>query len=109
MSRKRKGGEAESHGDRPAPAAAPSSFEGDLRFEPSNALTDGSDDGLDSMRAIVAGARAHLEPQGWLLVEHGHDQAASVAKLYRDAGFAPPQSIPDLAGIPRVAAGRISR
>jgi len=81
--------------------------EGDLRFEPAGALTDGSADGLDSIRAIVAGARRHLHPRGRLLVEHGHDQAQAVAKLLRDAGFASIVSIPDLAGIPRVAGGTL--
>ncbi len=81
--------------------------QGDLRFEPARALTDGSPDGLASIRAIVAGARAHLNPGGWLLLEHGYDQAEAVARLFRDAGFAEIVSMPDLAGIPRVAGGKI--
>lgn len=81
---------------------------GDLRFEPRQALTDESADGLDSLRAIVAGAAAHLNPGGWLLVEHGYDQAAGVAALLAQAGFAKPLSIPDLAGIPRVAGARMA-
>ena len=82
--------------------------QGDLRFEPAGALTDGSADGLDSIRAIVAGARDHLNPGGRLLLEHGHDQAAAVAALLREAGFASIVSIPDLAGIPRVAGGKLA-
>ena len=89
-------------------ARDPHLSEGDLRFEPRQALTDGSDDGLDSLRAIVAGAASHLNPGGWLLVEHGYDQAADVAALLAQAGFAQPLSIPDLAGIPRVAGARIA-
>ena len=81
--------------------------QGDLRFEPRDALTDGSADGLGSIRAIVAGARAHLAPGGWLLLEHGYDQAAAVSRLLAEAGFRNPVSIPDLAGIPRVAGGMI--
>ena len=81
--------------------------QGDLRFEPAGALTDGSADGLDSIRAIVAGARAHLNPGGRLLLEHGHDQSRAVAALLREAGFAAIVSIPDLAGIPRVAGGTL--
>lgn len=81
--------------------------QGDLRFEPRQALTDGSADGLDSLREIVAGAPARLKPGGWLLVEHGYDQAEAVAQLLARAGFAPPVSIADLAGIPRVAGARI--
>ena len=81
--------------------------EGDLRFEPSHALTDGSRDGLDSIRALVAGARAHLVEGGWLLLEHGYDQAAAVKALLVAGGFRETISIPDLAGIPRVAGGKI--
>ena len=81
--------------------------EGDLRFEPATALTDGSADGLDSIRAIVAGARAHLNDGGWLLFEHGYDQGDAAAALLREAGFAALLSIDDLAGIPRVAGGKI--
>lgn len=82
--------------------------EGDLRFEPKLALTDGSADGLDSIRAIVAGAHGHLEAGGWLLFEHGYDQARAVARLLADAGFAQCVAIPDLAGIPRVAGGKLA-
>ena len=80
---------------------------GDLRFEPRQALTDGSADGLASIRAIVAGAPAHLKPRGWLLLEHGYDQAAAVRAILEAAGFSGLVSIPDLAGIPRVAGGKI--
>ena len=81
--------------------------QGDLRFEPAGALTDGSRDGLDSLRAIVAGAPDHLNARGWLLVEHGYDQAQPVAALLQAAGFRETVSIPDLAGLPRVAGGKI--
>ncbi len=81
---------------------------GDLRFEPPQALTDGSADGLASLRAIVDGAPAHLVPGGWLLVEHGYDQAGAVDALLAAAGFAERVSIPDLAGIPRVAGGKMA-
>jgi release factor glutamine methyltransferase len=81
--------------------------EGDLRFEPEGALTDGSRDGLDSIRAIVAGASHHLNARGWLLLEHGHDQAQPVEALLRAAGLREIVSLPDLAGIPRVAGGKI--
>jgi release factor glutamine methyltransferase len=81
---------------------------GDLRFEPAQALTDGSVDGLDSIRAIVAGARAHLNPGGRLLLEHGYDQAEAVAHIFAAAGLVEYTSIPDLAGIPRVAGGKIA-
>jgi release factor glutamine methyltransferase len=81
--------------------------QGDLRFEPAQALTDGSGDGLDSIRAIVAGAAQHLSAKGWLLVEHGYDQAGQVQSLFAAAGLREIVSISDLAGIARVAGGKI--
>jgi len=88
-------------------AGDPHLARGDLRFEPQGALTDGSADGLDSIRAIVAGASAHLNQRGWLLLEHGYDQAPAVRALLEAAGYRDRVSIPDLAGIPRVAGGKI--
>ena len=81
--------------------------QGDVRFEPSRALTDGSRDGLDSIRSIVAGASDHLAAGGWLLLEHGYDQADAVLALLEASGFGEIASLPDLAGIPRVALGRV--
>jgi release factor glutamine methyltransferase len=81
---------------------------GDLRFEPTIALTDHSTDGLDAIRSIVAGAHAHLHRGGWLLIEHGYDQAARVATLLLDSGFIEVDTTPDLAGIPRVTMGRVA-
>jgi release factor glutamine methyltransferase len=80
---------------------------GGLRFEPPGALTDGSADGLASIRAIVAGAPAHLLPGGALLFEHGYDQAGAAAALLARAGYTQLVSRADLAGIPRVAGGII--
>jgi release factor glutamine methyltransferase len=82
--------------------------QGDLRFEPRGALTDGSADGLDSIRIIVAQAPGHLNPGGRILIEHGYDQAAAVAKLLDAAGFGGLESHADLAGIPRVAGGTLT-
>jgi release factor glutamine methyltransferase len=79
--------------------------EGDLRYEPVGALTDHAD-GLSALRIIIAGAPAHLKPQGWLLMEHGYDQAAAVRALLADAGYTEVQSWQDLAGIERVSGGR---
>ncbi len=76
-----------------------------LRHEPRSALTSGPD-GLDDIRAIVAGAPAHLRPGGWLLLEHGHDQAGAVRALLQDQGFAAVDSRRDLAGIERCSGGR---
>lgn len=82
--------------------------EGDLRFEPTTALTDGSADGLASIRAIIAGAPVHLTPGGWLLLEHGYDQAAAVRDLLLNSGFNNLICIKDLAGIERVSGGQKS-
>jgi release factor glutamine methyltransferase len=79
--------------------------EGDVRFEPMAALVSGGD-GLDALRAIVAGAAERLAPEGWLIVEHGYDQAQSVRELFAAAGFTSLESTRDLAGIQRVMAGR---
>lgn len=76
-----------------------------LRFEPIQALTAGSD-GLDDLRLIVTQARPHLETGGWLLLEHGYDQAAAVQALLRDAGFSAVATRHDLAGQPRCTGGR---
>ncbi|MCA0244944.1 MAG: peptide chain release factor N(5)-glutamine methyltransferase [Proteobacteria bacterium] len=76
-----------------------------LRYEPRHALTPGGD-GLDALRMIVAGAPAHLEAGGWLLVEHGFDQGAAVRALLVDAGFETVQTRRDLAGHERCSGGR---
>lgn len=78
-----------------------------LRHEPRQALVSGAD-GLDDIRRIVAGAGAHLVPGGWLLLEHGHDQADAVAELLSAAGFGSVQHRLDLAGIRRCTGGRWS-
>ncbi len=72
--------------------------QGDLRFEPSGALTDRAD-GLSALRVIVEGAPEHLVAGGWLLMEHGYDQAAQVRQLLDNAGYTEVQSWRDLAGI----------
>lgn len=79
--------------------------QGDLRFEPQGALTDAAD-GLSALRRIIAGAPAHLNSNGWLLLEHGYDQAAAVRQLLSEQGFDDVQSWTDLAGIERVSGGR---
>jgi release factor glutamine methyltransferase len=79
--------------------------EGDVRFEPRSALVPAGD-GLAALRTIIAGAPAHLAPGGTLVVEHGYDQQEAVAALLKGAGFIDIVSARDLAGIPRVAAGR---
>ena len=77
-----------------------------LRHEPSQALTSGAD-GLDDLRAIVAGSPGRLLPGGWLLLEHGWDQAAAVRALLTDAGLEEVQSRTDLGGNERCSGGRL--
>ena len=76
-----------------------------VRFEPRLALTDEAD-GLQAYRAIAAGAIARLKPGGWLLVEHGHDQAEAVAELWVRAGLVNVTSRADLSGNPRMTGGQ---
>jgi release factor glutamine methyltransferase len=76
-----------------------------LAHEPGSALTSGSD-GLDDIRELVAQAPGHLRPGGWLLLEHGHDQADAVCALLRQAGFEQVGSRNDIAGIARCSGGR---
>ncbi len=77
----------------------------DLTHEPQQALTSG-EDGLDGIRAIIGQAPACLHRGGWLLLEHGYDQAAAVRDLLRQAGFTAAQSRRDLGGIERCSGGR---
>ena len=86
-------------------AADPHLGEGDVRFEPGLALTPGGD-GFGAIARIVAGARARLASAGTLVVEHGYDQADAVRALFIAAGFAEVVGARDLAGVPRVVAGR---
>jgi release factor glutamine methyltransferase len=78
--------------------------DGDLRFEPNTALTDGSD-GLSSIRKIASNAPDHLETGGWLLIEHGYDQAADVRSILELNGFSKVSLRHDLAGRPRATGG----
>lgn len=78
---------------------------GALVHEPRQALVSGPD-GLDDLRRLVAGAPAHLRPGGWLLLEHGWDQAEVVRTLLAQAGFSEVHSRHDLAGIERCSGGR---
>ena len=80
---------------------------GDLRFEPRQALTAGSD-GLDAIRTIVAGAVGHLRRGGWLLLEHGYTQAESVRTLLTRSGYDAVFSARDISGIERVTGGRLT-
>jgi release factor glutamine methyltransferase len=76
-----------------------------LGHEPAQALTAGAD-GLDDLRQIIAAAPGHLAGGGWLLLEHGYDQATPVSALLLARGFEAVESRPDLAGILRCTGGR---
>lgn len=80
--------------------------QGDLRFEPGTALTDGAD-GLEALAHIAANAPRWLTPGGALWMEHGFDQAAAVRGLLSDAGFRQVNSHIDLAGIERISGGNL--
>ncbi|WP_342623305.1 peptide chain release factor N(5)-glutamine methyltransferase [Pseudomonas alkylphenolica] len=80
---------------------------GDVRFEPSSALVAGAD-GLDDLRVIISQAPAHLQPGGWLLLEHGYDQAAAVRELLAQHDFEQIESRLDLGGHERISLGRLS-
>ncbi len=77
---------------------------GDLRFEPTPALTPGSD-GLAAIRAIAADARRCLRPGGLLLVEHGFDQGLAVRQVFAAAGLLSIRTGQDLAGQDRFTLG----
>jgi len=81
--------------------------QGDLRFEPRSALVSGVD-GLDDIRRILQDAPNYLKQNGWLMFEHGYDQAQSVAALLKSHGFSQIDHAQDLAGTLRVTFGSIA-
>lgn len=88
-------------------AADPHLSQGDVRFEPSSALVAGID-GLDDIRLIIELAPEHLLAGGWLLLEHGFDQAEAVRELLVQRGFATVESRRDLGGHQRISLGQWS-
>lgn len=80
--------------------------QGDLRFEPISALASGVD-GLDDIRKIIQDAPDYLKTNGWLMLEHGFDQADSVATLLKARGFNQIAHVKDIAGRLRVTFGAI--
>jgi len=79
--------------------------QGDLRFEPISALASGQD-GLDDIRKIIDDCLLHLKPQGWLMLEHGYNQAELVADLMSQTGLVDIETIKDLGGNFRVTIGK---
>ena len=86
-------------------AADPHLSQGDVRFEPSSALVAGVD-GLDDIRLIIEQAPAHLLAGGWLLLEHGFEQAEAVRELLSRRGFTAVDSRRDLGGHQRISVGQ---
>jgi len=87
------------------PATDPHLRQGDIRFEPKAALTAGPE-GLDTLRPLIQSAPDHLLSGGWLMLEHGWDQADSCRSLLVESGFMNIQNLRDLAGHERATLGR---
>ena len=87
-------------------AADPHLAAGDVRFEPESALVAGHD-GLDDLRLIIAQAPQYLAAGGWLMLEHGYDQAVAVRDLLLSQGFIEVHSRVDLGGHERISLGRL--
>jgi release factor glutamine methyltransferase len=79
--------------------------QGDLRFEPMSALASG-EDGLDDIRKIIDDCLIYLKPQGWLMLEHGYQQALQVADLMAKIGLTHIETIKDLGSNDRVTIGK---
>lgn len=77
---------------------------GDVRFEPRSALVS-SDSGLEDLGRLVAGASDHLLDGGWLLLEHGFEQANAVCAMLHDAGFSQVSTRRDMSGQQRITGG----
>ena len=79
--------------------------EGDVRFEPSSALVAG-DDGLDDIRLLVTEGLNWLNPNGWILLEHGYDQGAAVRHLFEQTGWSNIETRQDYGGNDRMTLAR---
>ncbi|KHD11476.1 hypothetical protein PN36_18565 [Candidatus Thiomargarita nelsonii] len=89
----------------PYVAIADPHLKGEVRYEPHNALVAGKD-GLADIRRLIAFSQSYLVPQGWLLLEHGYDQAEAVRVLFKQHTYESITTYQDLAGIPRVTVGQ---
>ncbi len=81
---------------------------GDARFEPRQALVSGTT-GYECIETIIAQSPRYLAPGGWLLFEHGHQQAPRSRELLESAGYGSISSLRDLGGIERVSVGQVGR
>ena len=82
--------------------------QGDVRFEPEAALASGKQ-GMDAIRHLAQQAGQRLKAGGWLIVEHGYDQQQMVYDCFLQGGFEDILQLTDLAGQPRVTAGRYDK
>ncbi len=82
--------------------------QGDVRFEPEAALTSG-ESGLDAITHLTQHAGDCLKAGGWLIVEHGYDQQQAVYDCFEHGGFKDIVQLNDLAGQPRMTAGRFTK
>ena len=80
--------------------------QGDLRFEPSVALTD-YQDGLSAYRTIIAKAPQYLKQGGMIALEHGYDQSMQICDLLKQHKFHDITAHQDLAGIPRAVSAKL--
>ncbi len=87
-------------------ASDPHLSQGDVKAEPRSALVAGQD-GLTDIRQIIATSLPHLKPRGWLLLEHGYDQAKAVQELFKQSAYGNVTTYQDLAGLPRVTGGQV--
>lgn len=79
--------------------------QGDVRFEPLSALASGQD-GLDDIRIICQQGYSHIKPNGWLIIEHGYNQAEAIHELFAQYGYQNIQLRKDYGGNPRVTLGQ---
>lgn len=79
--------------------------QGDLRFEPRNALV-AEDDGLADIRTLISDSLIYLKPQGWLMLEHGYNQGLAVRECMAETGYTDITTLQDLAGNDRVTLGK---
>ncbi|MBN3206964.1 peptide chain release factor N(5)-glutamine methyltransferase [Pectobacterium brasiliense] len=79
--------------------------QGDVRFEPASALI-AADNGLADLRTIIESAPHYLDDGGWLLLEHGWQQADAVRQLLQARGFTQIETCQDYGGNDRVSLGR---
>lgn len=86
-------------------AKDPHLSQGDVRFEPLSALISGAD-GLDDIRKITQQAHNFLQHNGWLIIEHGYNQAAAVQQLFRQNGYIHINTRHDYGGNPRITLGQ---